>query len=551
MNRIGAISFSNFRSFEDVTTVPFNKKITFLAGKNNSGKSNILRFVAFLVNDDFQQFDDKKELFSSTAPLAFSLSISSLEFSKFFFQAKQLTAIIEKLGDKNFVVSGGIGNNGIEVRSAENQPLFKMFGGDYFNSQLFSRDFGRSGGEVANQELFLSKIVISNLLSGTNYLPSNRLITSVDQNLPIFDDDPFKGETLAFGSVIEHYAKMSSPEFESYLIQREKLEKICDFIAYSLDKKNVKIEVPESKKTIIVTIDGNSQRLSNLGSGIHQLLMIGLASMGFAKKIVLIDEPEANLHPRAQKKIMNYLDKNVDVQFLIATHSAAILDSVDADILHVEHNGRKSSSVHVQSNLQRYDTIRDLGHTPSELIQTNYAIWVEGPSDRIYLNFWISKIAPKLIEGVDYAILFYGGRILSHHSFEDYPEDYVKAISLSRAFAVIMDSDRKELKTRLGTTKIRVRKEIEKSNGLCWITDGREIENYIPQDIVSKLKNANGVKIPKTKYDKVLVTNTAKKADKVEFAREAVKIEWKNYPLDLEKQIKNLVKEILLASNEM
>ena len=64
----------------------------------------------------------------------------------------------------------------------------------------------------------------------------------------------------------------------------------------------------------------------------------------------------------------------------------------------------------------------DLGYKASDLLQTNSIIWVEGPSDRIYINFWLNEIDDSLVEGVHYSIMFYGGRLFSHLTADDYDD---------------------------------------------------------------------------------------------------------------------------------
>ncbi|SHU60945.1 Uncharacterised protein [Mycobacteroides abscessus subsp. bolletii] len=50
----------------------------------------------------------------------------------------------------------------------------------------------------------------------------------------------------------------------------------------------------------------------------------------------------------------------------------------------------------------------DLGYRPSDLLQANYVVWVEGPSDRTYIRRWLQIANPDLQEGIDYSIMFYG-----------------------------------------------------------------------------------------------------------------------------------------------
>jgi len=139
------------------------------------------------------------------------------------------------------------------------------------------------------------------------------------------------------------------------------------------------------------------------------------------------------------------------------------------------------------------DILDRLGYLASDILQSNCILWVEGPSDRIYLNHWIKGHAPDLIEGLHYSIMFYGGRLLSHlaaNEKEDGADDFIDLQSLNRNSAILIDSDRSSAQGMLRHSKVRVMKEIEASGGIAWVTKGREIENYIaPAHIEAMIKS--------------------------------------------------------------
>ncbi|GGD96620.1 hypothetical protein GCM10008012_45410 [Rhizobium anhuiense] len=113
-------------------------------------------------------------------------------------------------------------------------------------------------------------------------------------------------------------------------------------------------------------------------------------------------------------------------------------------------------------------------------MQANAVIWVEGPSDRIYLKHWLVKAAPDLSEGIHFSIMFYGGRLLSHLSADaDEIGEFIALRSLNQNLALIMDSDKTSARDTINDTKQRLQGEFQKGSGLCWLTKGREIENYV------------------------------------------------------------------------
>jgi predicted ATPase len=538
------ISFSNFRSIIDEFNIPFSKKMTFLVGANNSGKSNVLRFLSILFNKSFVSIDEGLDFAASGD----KKSKVTIFLNKHFILVRtrdrpNLQRHLMTNSGIGFSVNAELTKQGFTIQP--NDDLFRVIPREYFTNQDFLVDFGNSSSEVANVALLINILGIENEFKGTVFVPNVRFITVPGTPVPHFNRLELPGSTISFSNVISELGNMDRPnQSERHL--RSKLEGICNFIAYCLEKEKVSIQVPRDSSTILVSIDGNEQPISNLGTGVEQLIIIGLASYLFSDRLILIDEPELHLHPRAQKRLMKYLNENVDAQFVIATHSAAVLDAVDADVIRIENDGARTVGQTIENNTDKYRAVRDLGHSPSELIQSNFAIWVEGPSDRIYINHWIKRLDADLVEGIDYSVVFYGGRVLAQFSFGDDGADLVNAVSLSREFAVVIDSDKRSDDGRINSTKLRILEEVEKLGGFGWLTKGREVENYLPKSVIESLATeVQGVVVPKGPFDQVL---DPEKVKKVDFARRATQMPTDEWPFDSREKMTELVRRISAAA---
>ncbi|WMO07824.1 hypothetical protein NI378_19280 [Vibrio parahaemolyticus] len=165
-----------------------------------------------------------------------------------------------------------------------------------------------------------------------------------------------------------------------------------------------------------------------------------------------------------------------------------MLDAVEGEIFHVTQVDGESRVQAISSTKERASVCNDLGYKASDILQANCIIWVEGPSDRIYLNYWIKAKYPYLVEGLHYSIMFYGGRLFSHLSAldkdeqEEVIEDFVCVRSLNRNSIIMFDSDKSTPQSRLNTTKKRLANEFDQGPGFAWITKGREVENYLDFD---------------------------------------------------------------------
>lgn len=248
---------------------------------------------------------------------------------------------------------------------------------------------------------------------------------------------------------------------------------------------------------------GGRIALSNSGSGlktimlvlINLILMPAVEKQSLERYVFAFEELENNLHPALQKRLFEYLYKQAlekGCHFFFTTHSNVVIDLFanreDAQLLHVKHNGESATVQSVDSYGSKTEVLNDMEFRASDLLQSNGLVWVEGPTDRMYFNKWVELYSNgKLKEGIHYQCVIYGGVLKAHLSAED-PDLEDKAIAVfnvNRNAILLTDSDRAAAGARLKTTVIRLRTELGKwSRSLCFITEGREVENYIPVNAV-------------------------------------------------------------------
>ena len=165
------------------------------------------------------------------------------------------------------------------------------------------------------------------------------------------------------------------------------------------------------------------------------------------------------------------------------------MDTLNAEVYHVTLVDGRSKVERVTTDATRVAVCEDLGYHPSDLLIANCIIWVEGPSDRLYINWWLRAVDPSLVEGIHFSVMFYGGKLAAHVSNAETPggvNEFIQLRHLNRRGAILIDSDRPWLRARLNDTKKRLRDEFDQGPGFAWISFGREVENYLPVDSVSE-----------------------------------------------------------------
>ena len=93
------------------------------------------------------------------------------------------------------------------------------------------------------------------------------------------------------------------------------------------------------------------------------------------------------------------------------------------EILHLKSEESATIPHLVDADKDMRDTLNDIGIFPSDVLVADHVIWVEGPSDRVYLRHWISLIFPDLKEYADYTIMTFGGDGISQFTVDEDEEE--------------------------------------------------------------------------------------------------------------------------------
>ncbi|MCU5588812.1 AAA family ATPase [Bacillus cereus] len=473
---ISNININNYKNFSN-NSIDFNSGMNVIVGHNNAGKSNLLRALALIFNsnskkhlsiDDFNKNIPINELKEHPPSIRITATLQQDECEELLGDdlvtvSNWLTKLEEpyeaKLQYEFYLPTKFHGKYESLINEVKNTSeawqviqdeflrlyTYKIWGGDPTNQVIADSE---SLNKFDFQFLDAIRDVERDMFSGKNTLLKNVLDFFMDYNI--------KSNTSLENDQKEAAIKEKKKEFGNFagklitLLNERMTEGKKHILSYannigaSFDKSTpnfdgsiTDIELYSALKLIVEYETGIKMPIINNGLGYNNLIFMSLllskmqvdANEGYLGSnakvypMLLIEEPEAHLHPTMQRQLLNFLKKNLENkkvrQIFVTTHSTHITGAVNLDELiciYKNENetliGYPGKSFGKNEESKKY-VQRFLDATKSNMLFAEKIILVEGLAEQLLMSIFAEYLDTSL-EDCHIAVINVGGKYFNH-----------------------------------------------------------------------------------------------------------------------------------------
>lgn len=465
------ITVRNYRPFGASHPLELEIKdgITALVGKNNSGKSFVLRF-----------FHEMKPLFTWLLNNQFNTGQTQYGVS---FNVSHPLEVFHKHNNMgiNMAIEASQVKLSVEIQRG-NAPLISKIdlvvdGTKVENGSLVRKD--NDGHKLLDRNSTVIKKMrpdalkfLETLLSMT-YFPAFRNTVNVGANADYY------GMKIgsAFIQAWHNLSTNADPTMRNYCNQ------ISEDLRELFNYKKFEVRSAMETNTMIIQINDDSYPLTDLGAGITQFILVFVNAAIQRPNYLLIDEPELNLHPKLQIDFINRLLKYTKNGILLATHSLGLAHSVAERIYSVTMTPKSESIIKPFESTPSFpEFLGELNFSGFPALGFKKVLLVEGPTDVIVFSEFLHKLGKY----GDFLIWPLGGDSLINGNTAQ-QLDQIKRLGTGIQIFCWIDSEKSSKESDIPLQ----RKEFEqncKTLGIdVKISCYRRIENYFPLEVIQKI----------------------------------------------------------------
>lgn len=471
--QLSELHIENFKSIEE-TRIESIDELSVFVGKNDAGKSAVLEAVRMFLRekgkpetDQFHMGNEDDIVVSGTftgvpSELAENLC-SSVGLSD---GTLKITRKWEYPDPRRSMADTFLGQVEEQLSSStlvdEYEPLGKRDTREFLWSHLPDPIYVPAERDISEEAKFKSNTLIERLL--TPLIEENDGIRATRQQLEEeLNDGVGDVESSIEDRLVEHVDSISDLDLDTGEIELGK--------AFSPS-----IRVTDEFSDMSVPI---GQR----GSGVGSMLVLSLVETLRERQVgegylMLFEEPGNWLHPEAKRRMLMALKQisRRGGQVMVSTHSPVFIDRRGhGDVFLVRRDEGKTSVRAIEEN--HLSIVEELGARNSDVLQSDFVLYVEGSTDVQMLNVIADNHLPKDVRARVTVQHLGGTGNIRQCDLDDLAE-------INRTFGFLLDSDRDGPDDSEKDYVSDLRDEIDEitADVLLKVLEYREIENYFTSE---------------------------------------------------------------------
>ena len=473
---ISSISIKNFKNFKS-NVIEFNEGLNVIIGHNNAGKSNLLRAMALIFNssvkknlliDDFNKQLTLDELKKQPPSINVSITLSqekdeNLMGDDLVVVSQWLTKLEapyeaklhyefclplkhqDEYEQKLYIATSLVSAWEIIDRDFLRYYTYKIYGGKLENQITVDSEYIK---KFDFQFLDAIRDVERDMFSGKNTLLKNVLDFFMDYNIKsnqnlekVEKEQLIKAEKKKF----EDQAKELMDSLNIRMLEgKQQILSYSKDIGASFDNAEpnfaggiTDVELYSAFKLIVEHHNGIQLPITHNGLGYNNLIFMSLllakmqvnaseSYLGSNSKVfpmLILEEPEAHLHPSMQRQLLKFLKQNLKSnkvrQIFITTHSTHITGALDLDEIiclykanNDTHAGYPGKVFKDDEESKKY-VQRFLDATKSNMLFAEKLILVEGLAEQLLMSVF-AEYHGKSLEDNHVAVINVGGKYFDH-----------------------------------------------------------------------------------------------------------------------------------------
>jgi hypothetical protein len=253
------------------------------------------------------------------------------------------------------------------------------------------------------------------------------------------------------------------------LALQNEIKKIFEF-------NDLTIDATPDDTSLHLTVNGKPYKQHELGSGLVQFVLV-LANASLRRpKLILIDEPELNLHPRLQLDFLTTLATYATEGVWFSTHSIGLARASASRIYSVRRHADGDSRVRdLEATLRLSEFLGEMSFSAHQELGFRRLLLVEGPTDVTAFQ----QILRAMGKDHEVVLLPLGGRMPK-------APDLDEILRITTAVSVVIDSEREQAGAPLAKDRQEFVQLCQTRSIACKVLDYRAIENYFPDDVIKQ-----------------------------------------------------------------